>query len=222
MVSTRWDQRFFASTKGQVAALLRRGVSTVEELARALGLTDNAVRSHLAALERDGLVIQSGVRRGTGKPAYTYVLTPDAERLFPKAYGALLHLMLDVLAERLPPDTLDDLLRETGHRLAAGRVPPAGDLRARVDGAVALLGELGGLAEVEERDGGYVILGCSCPLAAAVKGHPESCLLAETLLAEVIGVPVRQTCDTEALRCRFEVGTAIASPRGSSEHLSDS
>jgi predicted ArsR family transcriptional regulator len=222
VVSTRWDQRFFASTKGQVAALLRRGVATVEELARELGLTDNAVRSHLAALERDGLVAQSGVRRGAGKPAYTYALTPDAERLFPKAYGALLRLMLGVLAERLPPDTLDDVLRDMGHRLAVGQAQSTGDLRARVDGAVALLGELGGLAEVEERDGGYVIVGCSCPLAAVVKGHPETCLLAESLLTEVIGVPVRQTCDTERLQCRFEIGTEVAIPQGPSEPLSSS
>ena len=221
-MSTRWDQRFFASTKGQVVALLRRGVATVEELARELGLTDNAVRSHLAALERDGMVTQTGVRRGAGKPAYTYALTADAERLFPKAYGAILGLMLDVLAERLPPDTLDDLLREMGHRLAAGQAPSTGDLRTRVDSAVALLGELGGLAEVEEQDGGYVILGCSCPLAAAVKGHPETCLLAEALLADVIGTPVRQTCDTQGLRCRFEVGTADAISKGPSEPLSGS
>ncbi len=221
-MSTRWDQRFFASTKGQVVALLRRGVATVEELARQLGLTDNAVRSHLAALERDGMVTQTGVRRGTGKPAYTYALTPDAERLFPKAYGTLLGLMLDVLSERLPPDTLDDLLREMGHRLAVGQAPPTGDLRTRVDVAVALLGELGGLAEVEEQDGGYVILGRSCPLAAAVKGHPETCLLAEALLTEVIGAPVRQTCDTQGLRCRFEVGTAVAIPRSPSEPHSGS
>jgi predicted ArsR family transcriptional regulator len=222
VVSTRWDQRFFASTKGQVAALLRRGVATVEELARELGLTDNAVRSHLAALERDGLVTQTGVRRGAGKPAYTYALTPDAERLFPKAYGALLGLMLDVLSERLSPDTLDDLLREMGHRLASGQTPSTGDLRTRVDGAVALLGELGGLAEVEERDGGYVILGCSCPLAAAVKDHPETCLLAEALLADVIGAPVHQTCDSQGLRCRFEVGSAVAIPQGPSEPHSGS
>ena len=70
MASTRWDQRFFASTRGQVVTLLRQGHATVEDLARALGLTDNAVRAHLAALERDGLVVQSGLRRGTGKPAY--------------------------------------------------------------------------------------------------------------------------------------------------------
>lgn len=205
-MSSRWDQRFFASTKGQVVALLRRGVATVEELAQALGLTDNAVRSHLAALERDGLVAQSGVRRGIGKPAYTYALTPDAERLFPKAYGALLQLLLGVLAERLSPEALDALLRETGHRLAAGQAAPSGDLRARVDDAVAVLGELGGMAAVEPQGDGFVIEGCSCPLAAAVAGSPQACLLAETLLADVIGAPVHQVCDTLHQRCRFEVG----------------
>jgi predicted ArsR family transcriptional regulator len=210
---TRWDQRFFASTRGRVVTLLRDGHTTVEDLARALNLTDNAVRTHLSALERDGLVVQSGLRRGVGKPAYTYVLTPDAERLFPKAYGALLQLMLDVLAERLPPEAMDDLLRDMGHRLAAKQPVPVGDLRARVEDAVGVLGELGGLAEVEERDGGYVILGRSCPLAAAVEGHPESCLLAEALLADIVDAPVRQTCDTEGLRCRFEVGNAVSERR---------
>jgi predicted ArsR family transcriptional regulator len=198
-----------------VVALLRRGHATVEELARELGLTDNGVRAHLAALERDNLVAQSGERRGVGKPAFTYTLTSDAERLFPKAYGALLTLMLDVLGERLAPDALDDLLRDVGHRLAQaqGQTAPVGDLRARVDGAVRLLDDLGGLAEVEERDDGFVILGCSCPLAAAVEGTPRTCLLAEALLSDVIGAPVRQTCDPDAPRCRFEVG-ALATRNG--------
>jgi predicted ArsR family transcriptional regulator len=171
-----------------------------------LGLTDNAVRAHLAALERDGVVAQSGVRRGVGKPAYTYTLTPDAERLFPKAYGVLLNLILDVLAERLSPDALDDVLRDMGHRLAQAQPSLTGDLRARVGGAVRVLSELGGLAEVEEHDDGFVIVGCSCPLAAAVEGHPETCLLAEALLADVIDAPVRQVCDPERPQCRFEIG----------------
>jgi DNA-binding transcriptional ArsR family regulator len=41
------NERFFAHTRGQVVALLRHGDRTVEELAQALGLTDNAVRAHL-------------------------------------------------------------------------------------------------------------------------------------------------------------------------------
>jgi predicted ArsR family transcriptional regulator len=73
--------------------LLRHGDRTVEELAQALGLTDNAVRAHLVTLERDRLVRQTGLRRGTSRPAYAYSLTPAAERLFPKACGTLLRML---------------------------------------------------------------------------------------------------------------------------------
>jgi predicted ArsR family transcriptional regulator len=211
MSSTQRDERFFASTRGQVVTLLRRGPRTVDELAVALGLTDNAVRSHLAALERDGIVKQGGVRRGGGKPSFTYELALEAERLFPKAYGVLLHQLLGVLAERIPADVLDEALREVGHRVAAGQATPSGDLRRRVERAIELLGDMGGLADAEESDGGFVIQGCSCPLAAAVEGNPDACLLAETLLADVIGAPVRQVCDQgPPPRCRFEV-TAFGS-----------
>ena len=79
------NQRFLASTRGQIITLLRRSSRTVDELAQALNLTDNAVRAHLATLERDGVVQQSGVRRGSGKPASVYDLAPEAEQLFPKA-----------------------------------------------------------------------------------------------------------------------------------------
>ncbi len=86
MATPLWNQRFFATTRGQLILLLRRADQTVEELAQALQLTDNAVRAHLATLERDGLVEQQGMRRGGGKPAFVYTLTAEAERLFPKAY----------------------------------------------------------------------------------------------------------------------------------------
>lgn len=68
------NQRFFASTRGRIVLLLRRSSRTAGELAQALALTDNAVRSHLATLERDGLVRQGGERRGGAKPAIVYEL----------------------------------------------------------------------------------------------------------------------------------------------------
>lgn len=207
MVTNRWDERFLASTRGRVAALLRRGGRTVEDLAAALDLTDNAVRAHLAALERDGLVRQGEPRRGRGKPSFTYELTGDAERLFPKAHGLLLQQFVDVVAERLPPAALDDALRETGRRLAAAQPAPTGDLRARVERSMSILDALGGVVDLEENGDGFVIAGCSCPLAAAVAGSPDACVLAEALLADVIGAPVRQVCDQgPPPRCRFEVG----------------
>jgi predicted ArsR family transcriptional regulator len=197
-----------------VLALLRRASRTVDELARALGLTDNAVRAHLATLERDGLVRQEGLRRGAGKPAYAYDLTPAAERLFPSAYGPLLDQLLAVLAERLPSDQVEAILRQTGRRLAATAppAPPAADLRARVERALALLDSLGGLAELEEREGKYVIQGYRCPLAAVVPDHPAACLLAEALLADAVGAPVRECCERgERPCCRFEIPAGAAS-----------
>jgi predicted ArsR family transcriptional regulator len=212
LATTRWDEQFFASTRGRVVTLLRRGGRTVEDLAQALGLTDNGVRSHLAVLERDGIVRQRGtVSRGGGggKPAYVYELAPEAEALFPKAYVPVLRRLLDVMAEQLGPEETEALLRAVGRRIADEQPVLAGDVRGRLEVAVAVLGELGGLAELEERDGDLVIRGYSCPLTAVVPGHPEVCRLAEALLTEVAGLPVRENCDRgEIPRCCFEVADA--------------
>src|SRR5690349_6356009 len=135
-MATRWDERFLASTRGQVALHLRLGSRTVEELASELGVTDNAVRAHLAALERDGLVVQGEPRRSGGKPAFSYHLAPEAERLFPKAYGVLLNHLVTVLSERLPKEVLDESLREVGLRVARDQPSLQGDLHARVEGAL--------------------------------------------------------------------------------------
>ncbi len=201
-----WNQRFFASTRGRIVLLLRRAGQTVEELAQALNLTDNAVRAHLTTLERDGFVRQQGERRGGGKPAYVYQLSPDAEQLFPKAYGPALRQLLEVLNEDMTPGEVEALMRRTGQRLAAGWQLPIGDLDSRLQKAIEVLNELGGLAELEKRDGIYYIHGYSCPLAAVVPGHPEVCHLAETMLTELVGMPIQQCCDGNVeAHCCFKV-----------------
>ncbi|MFL5661551.1 MAG: helix-turn-helix transcriptional regulator [Ktedonobacteraceae bacterium] len=200
------NQRFFASTRGRIVTLLLHSSLTVEELAQALDLTDNAVRAHLATLERDGVVQQCGARRGSSKPAYVYGLTPEAEYLFPKAYDQVLHQVLEVLSDLMPSDEVETLLREVGRRVAARWGVPPGDLRERLEAAVSVLNELGGMAELEHCDDHYCIHGYSCPLAAAVPGHPEVCRLAETLLTSLVDAPVQERCEYgETSRCHFIV-----------------
>ena len=220
-MATPWDQKFLQSKRGQLVALLRRSGRTVEELARALDLTDNGVRAHLATLERDRVVQQRGsVRRGSGggKPAFVYELTPEAEDLFPKAYKPVLRELLGVLAERLGPEESEALLRSVGRRMAEGKAAPTDGTRARLEAAVEVLNELGGLAELEEHDGGLAIRGYSCPLAAVTPAHPEVCRMAETLLTVLAGVPVHEHCERgERPRCRFEVSLPDDAAEGSQE-----
>ena len=212
VVGSLWERRWLATTRGRLLVLLRRAARTVDELAQVLDMTDNAVRSQLALLERDGLVQQQGVRRGTSKPAFVYALTPEAERLFQKAYAPVLRQLLDTLARRLPPEELEEVVLATGRGLAATQAQPSGDLVQRLQGAVELLNGLGGLAELDpaaEEAAGWEIHGYRCPLGEVVPGHPELCHLMAALLSEVVGQAVEERCQRiEPPQCYFIVPRA--------------
>jgi predicted ArsR family transcriptional regulator len=207
MQASQWIERLLTSTRGQVIASLRRSRRTVNDLADELGVTDNAIRSHLSALERDGLVEQrQGAPRGVGKPAYEYTLTPEADALLPKAYAPVLGVLLGTLAETMEPAAFEKLLRDVGRRAASGRGQPGDDIRMRIDAAYGVLGEMGGVADIEETEDAVFIRGYSCPLAALVPDHPQACKIAEALLSELVGVRVREHCAKgERPRCCFEI-----------------
>ena len=196
------------STRGKILDLLRPKDRTVNELAAALRLTDNAVRAHLLSLERDALVRQSGTQPGFRKPHVTYALTADAEQVFPKAYGALLDLVLMVISRQLSPRELSAAMREVGKRVADKHLLEVrGKSRnQRIEMALQILKDLGGAATFEKSDGKHFICGNGCPLAAATSRHPEACLIAESLLSQIIGVPVKEHCIHGATpSCRFQI-----------------
>lgn len=208
---TWWKRHFGETTRGRIVALLRRGARSVEDLAAELGLTDNAVRAQLATLQRDGVVAAVGVRReGTvGKPATEYGIAPGAGTIFSSAYAPVLRALLDVLEERHSRQELVSLMRSVGRRIAPDTAAK-GPLDKRAKAAAALLGELGGDADVVPVDGGYEVRGHGCPLAQAVVGHPETCRAVETMLAESTGTTVREHCDRSngAPCCRFLITAA--------------
>ena len=193
MKTTGWRTRLMESTRGKILDLLRTKEQTVNELAAALNLTDNAVRAHLSSLERDGLVHQSGSQPGFRKPHATYALTPEAEQIFPKSYGVLLDLLLVVISRQLSPKELRAAMRAVGKRVADNHLLEVkGKSRdERIEAALRILKDLGGSAAFEKSDGKHFIRGNGCPFAAATSRHPEACLIAETLLSEIIGAPVK-------------------------------
>src|SRR5215471_6181790 len=203
-----WRERLFKSTRGRILDLLRTGDRTVNELAEELRLTDNAVRAHLASLERDRLVAQSGMKPGVRKPHITYALGAEAEHLFPKAYGRLVSLLMSIFSRQIKPRNLRAGMRAAGRTVAYEHMRELqGKTREeRIDAALGVLKELGGAASFREEDGKHFIYGNGCPIAAATANHPEACLLAESLLTEIIGSPVKERCIRgPSPSCRFEV-----------------
>ena len=189
--------RYRESTRGRIVALIRRGERTVEEIATTIGMTDNAVRSHLTALERDGVIRQSGVRRtpGAGKPAALFELDPAAEPFLSSAYPPVLAAVLDAMVDEIPSDRAIAVLRDAGRRIAeqlGGRAQ--GNELDRVRAAAAVLAELGGEVDVEQAGGSLMIRGSGCPLSAAVSRRPELCQAVEVLVSEISGMPLLQCC----------------------------
>jgi predicted ArsR family transcriptional regulator len=197
------------SSRGRIVALLRRGALTADDIASELRVTRSAIRAQITGMERDGVVRRAGQRPGTTRPSHVFVLTPEVEQLLSTAYIPLLTQVVDVFAAGLPSDQLETLLRQAGKQLAdelSRGKRLAGSLGARVAMASDMMNEqLGATTRVEE-NGGYVIRGFGCPLAALTGKHPGVCLAMESLVAQVVGAPVRECCDRdERPRCCFEI-----------------
>ncbi|HET7321562.1 MAG TPA: ArsR family transcriptional regulator [Longimicrobiaceae bacterium] len=202
---TNWVAKLTGETRSQLLALLRRSARSIRELAEELGVSTNAVRMHVAALERDGLVEPAGVERATGgKPAQLYQMTRAAEELHPKGYAVVLNGLLQMLEEREGRERVQALLRELGARTAGGLAE--GEPGVRVEEAAEALRALGGEVEVVKSEGEWRIQGYACPLAAVVEEHEEACALAEALVAGVTGLRVEECCEHGSHpRCAFRV-----------------
>lgn len=202
-------KQLFDTSRGRIVALLRAGTRTTDDVARELSLTPSAVRMQLSAMQRDGVVRKIGKRPGTTRPSYVFELTPEIEQLLSKAYVPLLTHLVDVFAETLPADQLEALLRRTGIRIAqelskGKRI--AGSVKSRAKAASEMLNVHLGAATHVESNGEIVIRGVDCPLAAVTGKHRGVCLALESLVMEIVGVPVHECCDRrERPKCCFEI-----------------
>src|SRR4051812_28712778 len=186
---TNWLERLIGETQARLLKLLRRSRHTITELAHALGLTDNAVRMHIAALHRDGIVESVGTQRDTGgKPARLYGLTREGEELFPKAYALVLGKLVEEIVRTDGRERAIALLRAVGAHAAAGARKPANP-KQRMEAAAAVFRELGADVDVEQTPEGWRLQGYGCPLSAVTSGHAEMCELGKALVEEVVGGP---------------------------------
>ncbi|MGQ0572400.1 MAG: helix-turn-helix transcriptional regulator [Armatimonadota bacterium] len=90
---------------------------TVDTIGAQLGITRNAVRQHLAALEKDGLVTTGSTRATGGRPTQLYVLSQKGKELFPRQYSWLAQLVLESVKEETGGDGLRKRLGAMGTKV---------------------------------------------------------------------------------------------------------
>lgn len=207
--------RFFGTTRGKIVTeLRRRGTASAADLAREFGLSPNAVRQQLVVLERDGLVLETSVRRGPTKPTLEFSLTREADKLFPQSYDKMLTAVLREVREQFGSPAVDRVFDgiskravERARKRISGQSP-----EEKVAQLAEMLREGGVVAEYSLIDGGFALHEHNCPYSSVAKDHPEMCQVIHHVIEETIGGEHEQTesLATGGKECRFEMKLGAA------------
>lgn len=190
--------------------LLRsKGGLTVVELSEGLGITANAVRQHLAALENEGLVAPGESRPSGGRPEQLYVLTPEGKELFPRHYSWFAQLVVESVKQEAGPEATRDRLGTLGAGVARQLLqqhPGPGSRQQRVEKLAEVMEELGyetGKVDVEGAE--PVIEAHNCVFHKLAMGDPDICAFDLALLSTFTDSAVdHQECMAKGGHvCRF-------------------
>ena len=190
-----------SSTRDRILVLIQsRESSTVSGLAEEFGLAPATIRRHLDILQRDGLVTFTEIRRGTGRPEFSFSLTERGHETLPKRYNDMLGQLVSRLAAReaesLNGRTGGQVLGEIMEDMARESVDQAGG--SGVAGLIDLLREQDFAPKISEEPGGIAISLMNCPFRSAARSNPELCSYDTAVIAAFTAAPVeRIACLTE-------------------------
>ncbi len=178
----------------------------VDALSSALGVTHNAVRQHLAALERDGLVAAGETRPSGGRPQQLYLLTDKARELFPRHYSWFAELLVASIESDSGAQALRERLRAMGSELAQKLLAQHPGLKTREEKVRALAGLMRELGYGCNAGQAPVIEANNCVFHKLAMKNPEVCEFDRSLLASFTGCRVdHQECmATGGAVCRFK------------------
>ncbi len=187
------------TTRERILGLIASaGPVTASLLADELCVTPAGVRRHLTHLTEDGLIEeheQPGKHdRGRGRPARSYVATPEGQRALTNAYS---DVATDALAHLRSAGALDSFIEAQLARLEADLaavVDPTAPVAARVDAIAAALGDKGYATSVRPVPGGYAVQLCQghCPVQRIAESAPEWCEAETRALSRVLDLHVQR------------------------------
>ena len=205
------SETFGASRNRLMRHLLRnKSGASIDGMAGAVGVTRTAVRQHLAALMRDGLVASGGTRPTGGRPEQLYVLSPQGREEFPRRYSWFAQLLIEAMEKEHGTSGL----RVRLGRIAAAVVaqirqgsPATGSRRERVESLATLMSELGYDARTAGDLGGApTIEADNCVFHELATRNPEICHFDLALLSGFSGskVQLHECMARGGHVCRFQ------------------
>jgi len=187
------------TTRERVLGLIvSAGPIAAATIAEQFELTPAAVRRHLSALTEDGLIadhdMAGPIDRGRGRPAKSFVATPQGQRALKSAYSAVAQEAMEFLKAR---GDLAAFVVDHGSRLESkltGSVDRTAPVATRVGALSEALATMGYATSVRPGPGGYTLQLCQghCPVQEIAQATPEWCEEEAKVFSRVLGVHVQR------------------------------
>lgn len=166
-------------TRQKIILLLKKAEHmTVAEFSREMGITPMAVRQHLMALERKGIIHYVTKKYGIGRPMFLYKLTEKAMDIFPNSYKGFLMDVLRTVDDMDGRTKIEKIFRvnkqamlDRKQRLLFG----ISDFGEKVARFRELLEDDGFLVELEEKKDDFKLKKFNCLLPDVATEFPEAC-----------------------------------------------
>lgn len=177
-------------TRASVVMMLADEARTAAELSDELGISQVAVRRHVARLLDEGWVAgRTDDPTGPGRPVTRYHLTTDGHELLPQGYAALATELLAFIEDTTGTDGLQAYLGwRSGRRVRRlAEAIDATDLDGRLVQLAEALTQAGSTASVELSDDGLVLRQHHCTVLDVAREHPELCHAEAAEFSRVLG-----------------------------------
>ncbi|WP_123039700.1 helix-turn-helix transcriptional regulator [Cohnella candidum] len=188
------------STRSQLLQMLKtQGSCSTSDMAKAMGITEMAVRRHIQSMEKDGLINSTLVRQAMGRPSYRYALTEQADDLFPKNYPQLTLDLLSELEEQQGGAEMIDRMFEGRRDKLETRFRERMSNRSLEErvAELASIQNIGGYmadwVPDDKEPGAYKLYEYNCPVAQVANRYRQACSCERQLFERLLGAEVERT-----------------------------
>jgi predicted ArsR family transcriptional regulator len=195
------------------------GPQTATELAQGLGVTPVAVRQHLQALSKDGLLVYVEERRPVGRPARRWSLSDAALPYFPDSHREFAVGLIEAIddafggegLQRLVEERIRQQIRRYRRQMPNGKAP----VEERLAALASLRNEEGYMVEwFAEGPDRWLLVENHCPICDAAKVCSKLCAGEPALFQTVLGpdVEVQRTEHLleDSYRCVYRIAVRVS------------
>ena len=190
---------FLGQTQQRLLKLLNKNKSglTISDLTNLLGISRNAVKQHLIALEKNHLIQSGSSIKTAGRPIQSFILTEEAKENFSRKYSWFAQILLENIRLEKGENGLSHFLDKIGTDISNKYLPDLNQLKikTRLNKVATILSELGYEAEmVPSKDKTEIskLEISNCVFQHLASSCPEICNFDLSLLSNLTGQKIEQ------------------------------